>query len=179
MAEITFDIILPPLPEKDDSKPSRNLKGSKVEGDAILRLSPIGYCNWCGKKLTGRSKYYCPKTVRAFGMGHAYDVEDYWCSRDYTAWWILGRPRFKRAILLRDDFTCQSCGLKPETTNKHGLIIPDLCLLHIDHIVPFSKGGPTIEANLQVLCAKCNLKKKDKTQETFDEIQSQQSLNLK
>ena len=29
----------------------------------------------------------------------------------------------------------------------------------IDHIVPVSKGGKTIESNLQVLCSKCNGRK--------------------
>jgi 5-methylcytosine-specific restriction endonuclease McrA len=35
-------------------------------------------------------------------------------------------------------------------------------LLEIDHIVPESKGGYTIEENLQTLCWKCNRAKSDK-----------------
>ena len=44
------------------------------------------------------------------------------------------------------DVTCQICG-------KY---MPDGVGLHIDHIVPVSKGGKTVPSNLQVLCSKCN-----------------------
>ena len=52
----------------------------------------------------------------------------------------------------RDNFTCVKCGAKPA----------DLSELHMDHIVPISKGGLTIWDNLQTLCAECNLKKGNK-----------------
>ena len=54
-------------------------------------------------------------------------------------------------VLARDESTCQMCGRKaPEVK------------LHVDHIKPESKGGPTTLDNLQVLCADCNLGKGDK-----------------
>ena len=49
-------------------------------------------------------------------------------------------------IAIRDNYTCQKCG-------KY---MPDSVGLHIDHIVPISKGGKSIPSNLQVLCSKCN-----------------------
>jgi 5-methylcytosine-specific restriction endonuclease McrA len=32
-------------------------------------------------------------------------------------------------------------------------------LFRIDHVIPFSKGGPTEESNLRVLCEECNREK--------------------
>jgi 5-methylcytosine-specific restriction endonuclease McrA len=35
--------------------------------------------------------------------------------------------------------------------------------LHFDHIIPFSKGGTSLKAdNVQLLCARYNLEKRDK-----------------
>ncbi|MDZ7731782.1 MAG: HNH endonuclease signature motif containing protein [Acidimicrobiia bacterium] len=46
----------------------------------------------------------------------------------------------------RDDGRCVQCG---STDGPH----------HIDHIYPYSKGGPNTLANLQLLCERCNLEK--------------------
>lgn len=59
------------------------------------------------------------------------------------------RIRFK--VLLRDRFTCCGCGKSPATSTG--------TILHVDHIVPWSKGGETFLANLRTLCSKCNLGK--------------------
>jgi len=56
-------------------------------------------------------------------------------------------------VLNRDNFRCVYCGRSPAT--DIGVV------LHIDHIVPFSKGGKTTLNNLQTLCSKCNLGKSD------------------
>ena len=57
-------------------------------------------------------------------------------------------------ITLRDNFTCQKCG-------KY---MPDGVGLHIDHIVPISRGGKSVASNLQVLCSKCNGSKSNKSE---------------
>jgi len=61
--------------------------------------------------------------------------------------------RLRFIVLRRDDFKCQSCGKSP--ANNPGVV------LHVDHIKPWSKGGETIEENLQTLCSKCNVGKSD------------------
>lgn len=58
----------------------------------------------------------------------------------------------REQIMERDNYTCQICGR----------YMPDGFGLHIDHIVPISKGGRSVPENLQVLCAKCNLSKSNK-----------------
>jgi hypothetical protein len=55
--------------------------------------------------------------------------------------------RFK--VLQRDRFRCQLCGRSPATELG--------CILHVDHIAPFSKGGKTTLENLRALCAECNV----------------------
>ena len=61
--------------------------------------------------------------------------------------------RMRWRVLTRDSFRCCSCGRSPAT--EHGVI------LHVDHIVAWSKGGTTDEENLQTLCERCNLGKSD------------------
>lgn len=59
--------------------------------------------------------------------------------------------KLRYSILKRDGFKCQLCG---RTAN-------DDVKLHIDHILPVSKGGKTEPSNLRVLCDACNLGKSD------------------
>ena len=63
-------------------------------------------------------------------------------------------PGLRIQVLDRDNFRCVFCGKSPAT---------DIGIkLHIDHIIPFSKGGKTTLDNLQTLCQECNLGKSDK-----------------
>lgn len=54
-------------------------------------------------------------------------------------------------VLQRDNFKCCTCGASPAKDPS--------VELHIDHIVPWSKGGETTFENLQTLCSKCNIGK--------------------
>lgn len=51
----------------------------------------------------------------------------------------------KAQVYARDDFTCQKCGATENLT--------------LDHIHPWSKGGPDAVENLRVLCRSCNSSK--------------------
>ena len=55
-------------------------------------------------------------------------------------------------ILVRDGFRCCICGASAADGVK----------LHVDHILPVSKGGKTERSNLRTLCESCNLGKRDK-----------------
>lgn len=66
----------------------------------------------------------------------------------------------RTAILRRDNFTCQACGRKA----------PDV-ELHLDHIVPVTEGGLSIEQNGLTLCQECNLGK-GKSTTVLDEFRA-------
>ena len=62
---------------------------------------------------------------------------------------VSERQRFR--ILVRDGFRCRSCGASPLT--QVGVE------LHVDHVLPWSKGGETTDDNLLTKCKQCNLGK--------------------
>ena len=65
-------------------------------------------------------------------------------------------PRGWREQLLREQRgLCMYCRASVKLTS------------HIDHMVPVNQGGSNELANLQVLCAGCNLRKSDRTDEQF------------
>lgn len=57
----------------------------------------------------------------------------------------------RHEVFKRDNYRCKECG----ATNKE-------TTLHIDHIVPVSKGGTDELDNLQTLCESCNLAKSNR-----------------
>jgi 5-methylcytosine-specific restriction endonuclease McrA len=59
--------------------------------------------------------------------------------------------RLRFLVMQRDNFRCVTCGAAP--ANDPGIV------LHIDHIIPWDKGGETVFENLQTLCSVCNIGK--------------------
>lgn len=53
--------------------------------------------------------------------------------------------RLRFEVFKRDRFTCQYCGRTPPSV-----------VLHVDHVIPQSDGGPDTETNLVTACEGCN-----------------------
>jgi len=76
-------------------------------------------------------------------------------------WYAL---RFK--ILLRDRFTCQSCGQSAPAV-----------MLHVDHLIPLCEGGTNLEENLLTSCSACNRGKESlRAWQMWQEHANEQSL---
>lgn len=69
----------------------------------------------------------------------------------------LPMPLSRKAVLLRDAFTCQYCGAQPG--REH---------LTLDHIIPRSRGGRMDWENVVAACAPCNRRKSNRTPDEAD-----------
>ena len=111
--------------------------------------------------------YTSPKGRSYESLNKMYSFQDMLCHYDNVQTKIEFRnskigqrrkmtPSLRYDIMKRDNFRCVLCG---RTVN-------DGIKLHVDHIIPISKGGKTIKSNLRTLCNECNLGKSDKYDET-------------
>ena len=73
----------------------------------------------------------------------------------------------RRQVIERDGLRCVYCD--EDLTNSE---------VHLDHVVPESKGGLTAYNNLQVTCRKCNLSKGILTENEFTERLRTRALNI-
>jgi len=64
------------------------------------------------------------------------------------------KPGIRWQVFERDDFKCVACGVSAA----------DGAILHVDHIIPRSKGGKDVIDNYQTLCHTCNIGKSNKSQ---------------
>ena len=62
----------------------------------------------------------------------------------------IGQPLARR-IKARDSHRCIYCGATADSSGAH---------LHLDHIIPQSKGGADTSDNLVVACRSCNTTRK-------------------
>lgn len=71
-------------------------------------------------------------------------------------------------VMQRDNFRCRLCGVSAD----------DGARLHVDHIVPVSRGGKTEMSNLRTLCEQCNLGKGAKIELRKAPMQSGQAAKI-
>lgn len=79
-----------------------------------------------------------------------------WVEREYWP------ERVKAILKSRDRGKCTNC--------LADLVIELDELIHIDHMIPISKGGCNDIVNLQILCSKCNLSKSTHLEEVSSSI---------
>ena len=72
--------------------------------------------------------------------------------RQYLKYLSWRMPFSRRALFLRDGYTCQYCGDQPAQR-----------LLTLDHVLPSSRGGDTSWTNIVAACSPCNRRKADRT----------------
>lgn len=61
-------------------------------------------------------------------------------------------PLSRRALLARDNYTCQYCGAQPPKSE-----------LTVDHVLPRVRGGKTAWDNVVCACQRCNSRKGSRT----------------
>lgn len=100
------------------------------------KLPNTKLCLRCGKSLEGMfvRAIYCSRSCGS--MDHA--VKHRSTNTVRTA--------RRRLIIERDDWTCYLCSKKLTYSE-----------IHIDHLVPYSRGGSSDSSNLSVACAFCNI----------------------
>lgn len=157
----------------------------KDEFDSLnLRYIPFTIFTKSERKLIKRLKLHKPQTSFSYicikvydspqGRNH-YEYSECFDS-DTIALWLLSvedkmaleksaihqrslmTPSLRYNIMKRDGFRCVLCGRKAS----------DDVILHVDHILPVTKGGQTVPSNLRTLCSVCNLGKSDKYDDNGD-----------
>ncbi|MGS0941563.1 HNH endonuclease [Pseudomonas luteola] len=107
---------------------------------ALRSLKP---CNAPGCRELVRGVRYC--------KAHEHLAEAWKTSKRSAKPGLSGRPwrRKREQILIRDCYTCQSCGLVTKE-------------LEVDHIIGRASGGSDDDSNLQSLCIPCHKLKTQK-----------------
>lgn len=96
------------------------------------------------------SYYQTTKEVKAANTGIV-DVEK---AKALAERKVKVMPALRWQVFQRDGWRCVACGRTPE----------DNIILHIDHIIPRSKGGKDTFENYQTLCSTCNIGKSNRDQ---------------
>ena len=119
--------------------------------------NPLFMCRASYTSPKGRNHYSNTKTYSFSELLYHYDkaIRKIYIkqTKEYQRQIMTDSLRYD--ILKRDNFRCVLCGRSAQDGVK----------LHVDHIIPVSKGGKTERNNLRTLCEKCNYGKRDKYDE--------------
>jgi phage FluMu protein Com len=142
-----------------------------------IRALDRHFCCICGHSIFFASLHFvgtvhtrcqsCRMQNSVKGTGHLKSILSEMSPEEFVAMmeerWLdlyrrLSRRRAEVAIGLRfdvfkrDGFRCRYCGRS----------VDDGAILHADHVIPQSKGGPTTKENLVTACFECNIGKSNK-----------------
>ena len=73
----------------------------------------------------------------------------------------------RRWVIERDGYHCVYCD--EDLTDSE---------IHLDHVIPESRGGPTTADNLQVTCRKCNTSKGVMSEKEFTDRLRRRAMNI-
>lgn len=126
---------------------SDNCKMWGTRKSYIPKVKETKVCMVCNKKFKSSfsKSRFCSSRCSIIHFRNKSNTEEY-CLK-HNAYLKL---RFE--ILKRDNFTCQYCGRN---------VKEDKVKLHLDHIIPKSKGGKNETDNYTTSCFECNEGKKD------------------
>ncbi len=117
-------------------------------------------------RIVGVARYTSPQGRNSYEKSHTWGFDDLRQElglaredreRRSTTQFLRDRerslltPKMRIDVLRRDGRRCRACGATADDAT-----------LHIDHIIPVSRGGLTEMSNLQVLCQSCNLGKSNR-----------------
>jgi len=136
---------------------SRLNSGSLTPRSSTPSTKPfiIKDCLYCSSpfKYYGGNKRFCKPTCQSTyaNLKHVKKrvIQNRALTSSNNSEKYLRATRVRFEILLRDNFTCQYCGRKPEDGIK----------LHVDHIKPKLRGGTSEKSNLITSCNDCNIGK--------------------
>ena len=132
----------------------------KLKSMPLRVLQKHGVVSVNGDLVTLGVKRFSPTDAASLEAACTARLAEYLADKGHGAW--SGLVDFSdvsasvRYRILARDRTCRLCGAGPSD-------FP----LHVDHIVPRSKGGSSNEDNLQVLCQRCNVGKGDSDSQAF------------
>jgi 5-methylcytosine-specific restriction endonuclease McrA len=128
----------------------RLCKKAKLTPVTEINLNVIStYTSPKGKNFYQNSKVFSQNDILQ-GLQFLAKQEQFRQTKDFQRKIMTDSLRYD--IMKRDGFRCTLCGASAR----------DGIQLHVDHILPVSKGGKTTKDNLRTLCSRCNLGKGSK-----------------